>query len=190
MTLPLPIIAFVAILFGYPLIQIAAIRLRRPIRLTFNALLSDMLADPANQGEVEQRAVSALMGASRGAPSMILAPVMVPAVVIGAFLEARSGQRGVAEAERAFALTFEHFANLPVDSPLWADPRLDRAFDLSMMLSIAVWPISMFVGIVATIPAAALLLVVAFVQRWSPALLSPRDVAVRLTRVLQVLAHP
>lgn len=44
---PIPALVAFAVLFGYPLIQIAAILLRRRKRLRFNATVTELLSDPS-----------------------------------------------------------------------------------------------------------------------------------------------
>lgn len=155
---PLPVILFVAIMFGYPLIQIAAISLRRPHRLRFNALADEVAADP-HYGVVEQGAIAWVRLQSRGRDgSIVLAPLALPIFILKRVLRGQLTAADVPEHERRDDRmeTLESACDLPKNSPLWSDERFHRLLSMMISLEMARWPISVFLSFITSAPAALL----------------------------------
>lgn len=189
--MPTPILVALAVLIAYPLVQVVAIRLRRPQRLEFRELIDNLKTDPAYQGEPEQCVLTAIDDDAYGSPILYLLPVFFPILAVADILDPEPNRKIEKNFDnpRTFIPAFSDLRGLPTESPLWSDERLMAAMRMSISLGFASYPISVFLGGLISIP----FVVVGLCLRWARTrtldLLSLRELGLRAAYAIGALHH-
>ncbi len=181
---PAPVVLLAILMLGYPLVQIAAIALRRRKRLRFRMLMDGMLEDPA-YGDAERIALRGLRRETIDNPLILISPFLLPVVAVVDILEVSTKRLRVEDPGDLFL----SFAELSKTSALRHDPRLEEASEHGIDLAFASWPITMMLALLITLPFAGSATLIRWIRTKTFEMLSMRRTLAHTVRVTSAISR-